>query len=571
MATKLKGTDVVVIGMGATGGIAAYALAKAGVDVIGLEAGPRWTQKDFPFDEIRNDIRKWLGRGKQNAEVPSFRRNSSQVAAPPVASGVVAGPMMNGVGGASIHYTAQSWRWVPYDHQVRSTVVKRYGASALPARSSIIDWPVNYDELEPYHDKVEKLLGVAGKAGNLRGTLDARGNVFEGPRQNEYPLPPLRSSGFSELMADAGRSLGWHPFPGPAAMRSRAHDGKAACTYCGFCGSTGCYTDAKASTASNGIPAAEKTGHLKIVTHARVTHVNTDKDGRITGVLYLKGRQLYFQPAKVVLLAGYVFENSRLLLLSKSKAYPTGLSNNHGQVGKYFSGHGTRSVNVTALFPFNLNRFSGGFAQGTGLDDYNGDNFDHSGLGFIGGGNFFTGMEVKPIGMARTLPPEVPRWGSAWKKWVAENANRWASIYVQMDALPYEDNFIDLDPTYVDQIGMPIARITFDLYDNEKRAAAYFTPKVQQWFMEAGAIRTWTTPPTPNGVNTHSFGGTRMSHDPATGVVDGWGMSWEAPNLGILGGSTLSNSGGHNPTQTIQALAWRTADHIVKNWKTLTV
>ena len=139
MATKLPKTDVVIIGMGATGGVAAYALAKAGVEVVGLEAGPKWSVKDFPFDEIRNDIRHWLGRSKQNAEVPSFRRNSSQVAVPPATSG----PMMNGVGGASIHYTAQSWRWLPYDFRVRSTVMQRYGVSALPAGSSILDWPLD--------------------------------------------------------------------------------------------------------------------------------------------------------------------------------------------------------------------------------------------------------------------------------------------------------------------------------------------------------------------------------------------------------------------------------------------
>ena len=180
---------------------------------------------------------------------------------------------------------------------------------------------------------------MSGQAGNVRGRIDRRGNIFEGPRAREYPMPPLRGSGFTDMMGTAATGLGWHPFPGPAAINSRTYQGRSACMYHGFCNKGGCHVDAKNSPAVTTIPKAQKTGHLQVVTRAHVTTIEVDREGRVTGVTYVTDGVEYFQPAKVVLLASYTYENTRTLLLSKSGPYPNGLSNNHGQVGRHYFSH----------------------------------------------------------------------------------------------------------------------------------------------------------------------------------------------------------------------------------------
>ncbi len=186
---------------------------------------------------------------------------------------------------------------------------------------------------------MEHEVGVSGKAGNLQGKPDPAGNVYEGPRQREYPMPPLRGSGFTDHMADVARQLGWKPFRPPAAINSQEYGGRPGCAFHGYCNRGGCHISAKNSTAVTTIPAALKTKNLTVFDRAHVTRIVAGADGRVTGVTYLRDGKEYFQPARVVLLASYTYENSRLLLLSKSKAYPNGLSNNHGQVGRHYFGH----------------------------------------------------------------------------------------------------------------------------------------------------------------------------------------------------------------------------------------
>src|SRR6476660_4888436 len=208
MATRLKDTDVVIIGLGAAGGVAALPLAQAGIEVIGLEAGGAMTRRDFAPDELRNNVRNWpmLASQKTKQEAPTFRATAAQQA---VQGGH---PMMNAIGGTSLHYWAQHWRLNPWDFRVVSETKRRYGASRIPQGSTVEDWPFGYDELEPYYDKIEYELGVSGQAGNINGKTDPRGNVFEGPREREYPMAALRRTAFLDTMADAAKHLSWHPF-----------------------------------------------------------------------------------------------------------------------------------------------------------------------------------------------------------------------------------------------------------------------------------------------------------------------------------------------------------------------
>ena len=567
MATNLKKTDVVIVGLGAVGGVAALPLTQAGLEVIGIEAGNWLTPRDFAPDELRNNFRGWpQSAQKANGEVPTHRPN----AAAPYSPRLPIHPMMNAVGGTSLHYWAQSWRLNPWDFKVVSETSQRYGATRIPKSATVEDWPFGLEELEPYYDKVEYELGVSGQAGNIQGKVDKRGNIFEGPRLREYPMPPLRGTEFTELIATTARKLGWHPFPGPAAINSQGFDDRPGCMYHGFCSRGGCPINAKNSTAVSTIPKAVATGRLKVVTLATTTNVVVDeKSGRITGVIYVKGSQEFFQPADVVLLASYTYENVRLLLLSKSKVFPNGLSNNGGQVGRHYFSHNTAST-VTALFPFNINNWYGLPAQGVAVDNWADDNFDHSGLDFIGGGNLWVYSDRRPIGAASmTTFGKAPRWGSAWKSFVKQNADRWNLAYIQKTTLPYDDNYLDLDPTVKDSLGLPVCRITADFKDNERKVGAFMQEKMARLFMEAGAIAVDKGPPGTMGPSTHAYGGTRMGDNADTNVVNQWGFSHEAPNLGILGASVMGTSGAHNPTLTAQALAWRTADHLTENWKAI--
>jgi len=566
MAIRLKDTDVVVVGLGAVGGVGVLPLAQAGLSVVGLEAGTWLTQRDFAPDEIRFNIRNWpMAVQKANQEVPTFRATA---ASPTMRAG--SHPMMNAVGGTALHYWAQSWRLNPWDFKVVSETKRRYGASRIPKGSTVEDWPFGYDELEPYYDKVEYEIGVSGKSGNVKGKVDDAGNVFEGPRQREYPMPPLRRTAFLDKMAAAARSLSWHPFPGPAAINSRTYQSRSGCMYHGFCNRGGCHVDAKNSPHVTTIPRAQATGHLQVVTRAHVTSIDVDAQGRVGSVTYVTDGVEYVQPAKVVLLASHTYENIRLLLLSKSKAFPNGLSNNHGQVGRhYFSHH--QGAPVSALFPFNLHNWYGTPAQGVAVDNWADDNFDHAGVDFIGGGNLWIYSDRRPIGaVSGSTWGRAPSWGTAWKAWIKDHADRTNTAYLQKTTLPYEDNYVDLDPAVKDPLGLPVCRITGEFKENERKIAAFIQDKMEQWYREAGATDIQRGPiGGAMGATTHAYGGTRMGDNPETNVVDRWGLSHEAPNLGVLGGSVMGTSGAHNPTETAQALAWRTVEHVVKNWKTI--
>jgi gluconate 2-dehydrogenase alpha chain len=565
MPINLKPVDVIVVGLGAAGGVAVLPLAMAGLKVAGIEAGTWMDPRAFRPDEIYSNVRHLLTSvPKAQLECPTVRANPSQPS-----QRAPFHPMMNAVGGTSIHYWAQSWRLKPWDFKARTEMVHRYGASAIPQGTTLEDWPLTYDELEPYYDRVEYEIGVSGKAGNIQGKIDPLGNVYEGPRGRDYPMPPLRGTEFTDHMGDAARKLGWKPFHPPAAINSQPYQGRAGCAYHGFCDRGGCHVNAKNSTAVTTIPRAQKTGRLAIFDRAHVTRIVAANDGRAAGVRYIRDRKEFFQPAKVVLVASYTYENARLLLLSKSRAYPNGFSNNHGQVGKHYFGHWTDAVG--GLFPFDVNIWYGTPAQGVTVDDWADDNYDHSASGFMGGTSLHLRTERHPVDAADSATfGKAPLWGSRWKAFVHQNAARYATSYLQTSSFPYESSFLDLDSDVKDPLGDPVCRITTGgPKSNEQRAAAFAQSKMEEWFRAAGAIEVVKTVPNGPGISTHAYGGTRMGDNPETSVVNRWGFSHEVPNLGILGASTMGTSGARNPTLTVQALAWRAAEYLVNNWKSI--
>jgi gluconate 2-dehydrogenase alpha chain len=564
MTNPLPKVDALIIGIGAAGGIASYVLTQAGIDVVALEAGPRRDKADFLayYDELQAyPYHNPFADVKANKEIPTWRPNAqSPVQAPPV------GPIVmdNQVGGTSVHWTGQAWRYREDDFKIRTTAIDKYGEDALPEGTNIVDWPVTYDELEPYYEKTEQLVGISGESG---------ANPFESPRKSDYPLPPLRQSGYMDMANDGLKQSGYHPFPGPAGIISQDFDGRPACSYCGYCTGHGCWNDAKSSTLVSAIPKAEKTGKLEIRTLCRVMKILSNDQGQITGVQYLDADGvLQEQPAGVVILSTYVYENSRLLLVSTSDFYKNGLSNNGGNVGKWYMAHSYGGAYAT--FPGQkLNMMSGTFSQAVCIDDFNGNNFDHTGLGFIQGALVSASQgESTPISRSNSFPPGQKGWGSEYKKYLVENLGSNGSCTTQLEVLPYDANFLDLDPDTTDDLGMPRIRITFDVYDNEKKANSYINPKLEDALKAMGAAQTWSYPdPAVIPINSHAYGGTRMGDDPSMSVVNKYGISHEASNLMILGGSDWCSTTGYNPTETIYAHAWFAADYLAQNFQSIAV
>ena len=560
-------TDVVIVGVGAAGGILAAELSKAGMKVIGLERGPRLATEDFtPHDELRFFQRQDL-RPNVKRQPVTWRPNADARATPlPVLN------YGNQAGGGTVHYGAVSWRFHADDFRARSHAIERYGASVIPQDSSLADWPLSYADLEPFYDRAEYELGVSGKAGNLQGNKIDGGNVFEAPRRREYPLPPLRDDQSGVVFRDAANKLGHHPFPTPRAILSQDYNGRPGCTYCGFCQAFGCHVGAKSSILVTKLPEADATGNFRLVTGAMCYRVNSDSSGRVTGVAYYgpDGSDNTIE-AELVILSPFIYDNTRLLLLSKTDRFSNGLANSSGEVGKHLTAHMMPNVFV-AFDDRYVNVFMGPSAQKHTIDDFNADNFDHGGVGFIRGSQISIGtisVQGGPIGATTFNPPSgIPRWGAAYRDYLAKYYARQAAMVAQTENLPYPDQTIDLDPNVRDQWGLPAPRLSYDWRrPNELARVEFMMQKMEELGRTMGAAHVWRSPLGPGAPGAHHEGGTRMGNDPKTSVVNRYGQSWDIPNLFIIGSSTFPSMSGFNPTLTIQALAYMSADAIVNRYR----
>ncbi len=565
MATEK--TDVVIVGAGAAGGILAAELGKAGMKVIGLERGPRLSTADFaPQDELRYFQRQDL-RPNVKRQPVTWRPNGNARANPlPTLS------YGNQAGGGTVHYGAVSWRLHEDDFRARSQTIERYGASAIPEDSSLIDWPLSYADLEPYYDRAEYELGVSGKAGNLQGRKIEGGNEFEAPRRREFPLPPLRADQSGIIFDAAAKRLGYRPFSTPRAILSQPYDGRPGCSYCGFCQAFGCHIGAKSSILVTKLPEADATGNFKLISSAMCYRVNSDNSGRATGVSYYgpDGSDNTIE-AELVILAPFIYDNTRLLLLSKTDKFPNGLANSSGHLSRHLMTH-IRARVLVAFDDRYVNIYMGPSAQKHSIDEFNADNFDHGGLGFIRGAQISIGpvaLEGGPIG-ATTMnpPPGVPRWGAAYRDFLAKYYARHAAIAAQIEDLPYPHQTIDLDPNVRDAWGLPAPRLTYDWRrPNELKRTEFIVRKLEEMGRATGATHVWRAPETPGAPGGHHEGGTRMGDDPKTSVVNRYGQSWDIPNLFVIGSSTFPSMSGFNPTLTIQALAYMSADAIVTRYQ----
>ena len=225
MAKTLPSVDAVMVGVGWTGGILAAELTKAGLSVVGLERGAyRDANVEFAFPHIRDELKYGIRFGLMqdvSRDTLTFRNSADQMALPMRQLGSFL--LGNGTGGAGAHWNGQTWRWTPYDFEILSQSVARYGKASIDEGMQIQDWGVSYQDLEPFYDQFERTAGIGGKAGNLQGKIQPGGNPFEGPRQSEYPNPPMKRSQLGELFQNATQQIGYHPFPGPSANMTQAY------------------------------------------------------------------------------------------------------------------------------------------------------------------------------------------------------------------------------------------------------------------------------------------------------------------------------------------------------------
>jgi gluconate 2-dehydrogenase alpha chain len=578
MATKLPAKDVVIIGLGWTGAILANELTDRGLEVVAIERGP-WRDTATAFnigyapDELRYAVRLDLFQRPAQSTM-TFRNNNSQTALPIREFGsFIPG---NGVGGAGVHWNGVVWRYNPSDFRLHSHLTERYGANFVPSELSIQDWGITYQELEPFYDQFEYLAGVSGKAGNLNGTIQNGGNPFEGPRTREYPLPPMRMTYGPTLFAEAARTLGYHPFPQPSANLSQAYTNPLGvkmgqCTYCGFCERFGCANYSKASAQTSVLPVLMRKSNFEARTECEVLKINLDSSGkRATGVSYVDSSGAEWeQPGDIVLVCAFAFNNVQMLLHSRI-GRPYDPSTHEGTIGRNYAYQTTSGVEM--FFDDKIfNPFVSSGALGQVVDDFNGDTFDHSKLGFVGGAGINTGpTNGRPI-QTRPTPAGTPRWGAKWKKATKQSYLRSFSLGTQGSSYATYTNHLDLDPTYKDRFGRQLLRMTFDFPDNDIRMSSYVTDRAED-IAKALKPREYTvsrrTKPysTVPYQSTHNTGGAIMGADPKTSAINKYLQSWDVPNVFVVGASAFPQNAGYNPTGTVGALAFFAADAIITKY-----
>ncbi len=535
--------DFLVIGAGAAGGVMAKELSTAGFRVVVLEQGPYLTEKDYRHDEIKYIYQPGL-TNDPNVQPITHRKNESEQAKP-----VKAIEYGRQVGGGSVHFTANYWRFHESDFEERSQFGEVPGAD-------LADWPIKYADLEPYYTKAEYDLGISGLAG---------ANPFEGPRSKPYPLPPMPVKSSGVLFDRGAKQLGLHPFPAPVAILSQPYQGRAACVHCGFCESFGCEMRAKSSTLVSVIPVAEKTGRCEIRPNSYVRKIETDAHGRATGAVYFDAtRREIFQRAKAVVLCANGAETARLLLLSKSKRFPHGLANSSGLVGKYLMWD--NGGEALGLFEHPLNEYKSIVVTRVIHDYYRAD----PKRGFYGGAGMDARFDFYPASFAlHGMPPEAPKWGAGYKKILGEYYTHTMAVLAHTSSVPQLKNSISLDPELKDAWGLPAMRVTFDYHPDDVATMKWSLTKQVEILEAAGATKTWTSGiALPDMMpSRHLMGTCRMGNDPKQSVVDGYNRAHDVPNLWIADGSSFVTAARQQPTATIQALAYRAADHAIESAK----
>lgn len=563
MAKILKNVNVVTIGVGFTGGVVAAECTKAGLSVVGLERGGYRTVEDFM--EIHDEWRYAVNYGLMqdlSKETITFRNNKDMKALPMRKLGSFL--LGDGLGGAGVHWNGLNFRFSAYDFQIKTLTKERYG-NKLSEEYLLQDWGLSYDELEPYFAKFENVLGVSG----------ASVSPFDGKRSTPYPLPPLIKTPIMEKFEAGAMKSGCHPYVLPAGIASQSYtnpDGEALnpCEYCGYCERFGCEYNAKASPINTVIPTAQKTGRFDLRCNSNVVEILMKGD-KAVGVRYINTltQEEFIQPADIVVLGSYVMNNAKLLMVSNiGEMYDP--STGKGTLGKNYCYQITPGA--TGFFDEEMNIFAGAGALAIGIDDYNGDNFDHSGLNFIHGGLISMLQSGKRPIETNPVPAGTPSWGAEFKKASIHNFNKALGVGAQGASMPHRDNYLSLDDTYRDAYGLPLLRMTYNFTEQDRALFTYLTTKIEEIVKNMGA-KSINLKPNGKDYNivpyqtTHNTGGTIMGSNPDESVVNTYLQHWDAENLFVVGAGNFPHNGGCNPTGTVGALAYRCAEGVIKYHK----
>jgi choline dehydrogenase-like flavoprotein len=537
--TGSDAVDFVIVGSGAAGGVLAKELATNGFSVVVLEQGP-WRQSgDFHHDEYNNIIHGAMFPPPR--EFPqTFRKSPDDTATVP--DGPPPLLYAQGVGGSSVHFSGNFWRFRPVDFTERSLLGPISG-------TGFADWPITYEELEPYYTKVDWQIGVSGAP-----------SPNDPPRSRPYPMPPMPIKSSGALLEIGARKLGLHAQPAPLAINSQAYDGRAACGHCGFCILHGCEFGAKSSTLVTMIPKAVASGNCEIRTESTVIRVDADASGRATGVTYLDASGAeQRQAARAVVLAANGAETPRLLLLSASPQFPDGLANSSGLVGRFMMWNS--HADAFGVFEHPLNEYKSVQATRIIHDFYDSD----PRRGFYGGGGLDGRLLFGPLLYSLSdFPSDEPQWGAAYKQALARYYTRSMQIAAAGTSLPLESNTVTLDPDLKDRWGRASMRATYRDHPDDVANVAFLQDRARELLDAAGAQKVWGPDAGESTLGVHLLGTARMGNDPRTSVVDRYHRSHDVPNLFICDGSSFVTSGRGQPTMTIQALAFRAADHITR-------
>ena len=544
----MNGFDAIIIGSGAAGGIVACVLAEAGKHVLLLERGPRLSFADVGRDHLRNQRLAIYGHNAGPELAGNPRVFVDPQGRPRIVKPYELDYHNNAacVGGGTRVYGAQAWRFHPNDFRMAT----KYG---VPERSSLADWPISYETLEPFYERAEWEFGAAGNGDSIRHQI---------PRKRNYPLPPVGASPQTVALQNAARQLGWITTPVPLLINTEPYGGRAACIACKYCVGFACPTDAKSGSHNTMIPRALATGNCELKTSTIAEAIETDARGNVTGVSYFENAagetRRQTARAKVVIVSAGAIESARLLLNSHCPFHPAGLGNENDQVGRNLQGHlYPRAYGISSTKVFD------GIGPGVTIAT---TQFNHDNPGIVGGGMLADDFIKPPIDFwYDSLPPDLPRWGLENKRFMRENYTRVMHVRGPVQDIPNPEGRVTVDTTVRDKWGIPVARLSGTTHRATVEAAEFMRERGEEWLRASGCEKVWSAQP---GLilsgRQHQAGTCRMGSDPKSSVTDEWGRVHNHDNLFVVDGSLHVTNGGFNPVLTIMALAFRSAEFIAR-------
>ena len=527
---------VCIIGAGASGAAAAKVLTERGIDVVALEKGPWRARETFGGDELANINRYNLWPD------PLLNPRTVRTSADDEPTVELFCPVPQMVGGGTVHWQGWLPRFTENDFRIHTI------AGDVPG-ATLADWPITYQDLEPYYTKVEWAFGVSGQAG---------ANAFEGPRSRGYPCPPMPVSRYAEKFHLGCANLGWNSFPTPQAALSRPFNGRPATVVSAFAQQHGDPTGTRSSALNVFIPDALKTGRCELRPDSYVREITLDRDGRAKGVVYEDADgDLLEQEADVVILACGAVETARLLLLSRSGRFPNGLANGSDLVGRNVTFHEYSAA--VGVFDDPIYAWAGGgYVSASSFQFYE----HHDARGHVGGGHIAAAGVGIPLPINWSLPGR-PSWGAEAKRIDRDYFNHSMAVAMVVHDMPQHENRVDLDERVTDAWGLPVARITLKPHPNDLAQGRFLIDRNAEILEAAGATQVQKVYiERITGNCSHQHGTTRMGDDPASSVLDPWCRAHEVDNLYVVDGGSFPTATGANPTLTIMANAWRVAEHI---------